>query len=123
MLPVGATLIVVGAVALCETGFAEFEEVESVGLVFGPGGIIEFDGRFAVAHQDLVLFFNVDVEHTPEVVVVAAAAADFDRFFVNGVVVDAEGQLDFAHFGDRLVLVMASGISLKARSISSRDLR
>ena len=41
--------------------------------------------------------------------VVAAAAADFDRFFVNRVVVDAEEQLDFAHFSIAVV-VMASGI-------------
>ena len=100
MLPVGAAGIVVGAVALLEAGFAEFEEVEAVFLVLGAflGG--QLMGVLPSRTSTVVFLFDVDVEHAVEVVW-SLPPSDFDRALVDRVVVDAEGQLDLAHFGDR----------------------
>ena len=99
--PVCATGIVVGAVTFFEAILTKLEEVEPVALKFNALGIAHLDGLLRVADENFVFTFDVDVEAAIEVDVILRVwvALDFDRTFVNRVVVFAEGKLNLAHLG------------------------
>ena len=77
--PVGTAGVVVGIVAFFEAFFAELEEVEAVGFVFGALWLGQCNRFFAVAGEDGVFAFDVDVEDTVEIGAVLLVVSSIGR--------------------------------------------